>query len=99
MSEQNAKQIFLFRQVCKVPKEGHYCAKIRALLCPREAQKCTSQIPPVNPKHRFLSFRDTSRKQVIWTLLIMRNINADPFTKSGSESNSPSIYICDAYDL
>ena len=81
MSEQNAKQIFLFRQVCKAPKEGHYCAKIRALVCPREAQKCTSQTPPVNPKPRFLSFRDMSRKQVICTLLIMQNINAEPFIK------------------
>ena len=68
-----------------VPRKGHLCARIRALLCPREAQWCTSQTPPVNPKHRFLSFRDTGRKQVIWT--IMRNINAEPFTKSGSESN------------
>ena len=62
---------FLF---CKVPKEGHYCAKVKATLCsgkstfvPREAQWCTSQTPPVNPKHRFLSFRETSRKQVICT--------------------------------
>ena len=67
MSEQNAKQIFSFRQVCKVPKEEHLCARTRALLCPREAQTGTSQTPPVNPKPRFLSFRDTSRKQVIWT--------------------------------
>ena len=64
-----------------VPRKGHLCALIRAQRCPREAQWCTSQTPPVNPKHRFLSFRDTGRKQVIWTLLIMRNINAEPFTK------------------
>ena len=51
-----------------VPRQGHLCARIRALLCPREAQWCTSQTPPVNPKPRFLSFRDTSRKQVIWAL-------------------------------
>ena len=72
--KQNAKQIFSFRQVCKAPKEGHYCAKARAPSCsgkstfvPREAQWYTSQTPPVNPKPRFLSFRDTSRKQVFST--------------------------------
>ena len=32
--EQNAKQMFLFRQACKAPKEGHYCAKARAPSCP-----------------------------------------------------------------
>ena len=32
IGEQNAKQIFSFRQVCKAPKEGHYWAKARALL-------------------------------------------------------------------
>ena len=50
-----------------VPRYGHHRARVRALLCPREAQKCTSQTPPINPKPRFLSFRDTSRKQVICT--------------------------------
>ena len=50
-----------------VPRQGHHRARVRALLCPRKAQWCTSQTPPVNPKHRFLSFRDTSRKQVICT--------------------------------
>lgn len=49
------------------PRQGHLCARVRALLCPRKAQWCTSQTPPVNPKHRFLSFRETSRKQVICT--------------------------------
>ena len=34
--EQNIKQIFMSHQVCKVPKEGHFCAEVRALLCPRE---------------------------------------------------------------
>ena len=49
------------------PRQGHLCARIRAQLCPRKAQGCTSQTPPVNPKHRFLSIRDTSCKQVICT--------------------------------
>ena len=49
------------------PRQGHLCARVRALLCPRKAQWCTSQTPPENPKHRFLSFRDMSRKQVIFT--------------------------------
>ena len=49
------------------PRQGHLCARVRALLCPRKAQWCTSQTPPVNPKHRFLSFRVTSRKQVFST--------------------------------
>ena len=30
--EQKAKQTFLLHQVYKVPKEGHFCAKVRALL-------------------------------------------------------------------
>ena len=54
-------------QVCNVPKEGHFYARVRALLCHRETQWCTSKTPPVNPKHRFLSFGDTSRKQVFST--------------------------------
>lgn len=49
------------------PRQGHLCTRVRALLCPRKAQWCTSQTPPVNPKHRFLSFRDMRRKQVICT--------------------------------
>ena len=50
-----------------VPRQGHHRARVRALLCPRKAQWCTSQTPPVNPKPRFLSFRDMRRKQVICT--------------------------------
>ena len=51
--ELNAKQMFLFPQVCKVPKEGHFYAQVKALLCPREAQWCTSKTPPVNPNTDF----------------------------------------------
>ena len=69
IKELNAKLMFLFPQVCKVPKEGHFYAQVKALLCPREAQWCTSKTPPVNPKHRFLSFGDTSGKQVILQFL------------------------------
>lgn len=57
-------------QVCKVPKEGHFCAEVRALLCPQETQRCANKTLPVNPKHRFLSFGDTSRKQVFSTYRI-----------------------------
>ena len=49
------------------PRQGHLCARVRAQRCPRKAQWCTSQTPPENPKHRFLSFRDMRRKQVICT--------------------------------
>ena len=48
-----------------VPRQGQLCAKVRALLCPREAQWCTSQTPPVNPKHRFLSFRGSKNGKYI----------------------------------
>lgn len=54
-------------QVCKVPKEGHFYAQVRALLCPQETQRCANKTLPVNPKHRFLSFGDTSSKQVFST--------------------------------
>ena len=33
-------------QVCKVPKEGHFCAKIRALLRPGKS----TFVPPINDK-------------------------------------------------
>ena len=65
--ELNAKLMFLFPQVCKVPKEGHFYAQVRALLCHQETQWCASKTPPINPKQRFLSFGDTSRKQVFST--------------------------------
>ena len=72
--EQNAKQLSCFAKIVKclrkgtiAPRQGHLCARVRAQLCPRKAQGCTSQTPPVNPKHRFLSIRDTSCKQVICT--------------------------------
>ena len=58
--ELNAKQIFLSYQDGKVPKKEHYCA-------PERHKWSTSKTPPVNPKHRFLSFGDTSRKQVFST--------------------------------
>ena len=51
-----------------VPRQGHLRARVRALLCPPKRKGRTSQTPPVNPKPRFLSIRDTRRKQVIWTL-------------------------------
>ena len=44
--EQNAKQIFLTHQSRKVPKEGHFCAKVRALL---RSGKSTF-VPPINDK-------------------------------------------------
>ena len=58
--ELNAKQIFLSHQDGKVPKKEHYCA-------PERHKWSTSKTPPVNPKLRFLSFGDTSRKQVFCT--------------------------------
>ena len=36
--ELNAKQIFLSHQDGKVPKKEHFCAKVRAIKCPRKAQ-------------------------------------------------------------
>lgn len=42
--EQNAKQIFLSHQVCNVPKEGHFCAEVRALLCSGKS----TFVPPRN---------------------------------------------------
>ena len=61
------KMVKRLRKGTIVPRQGHHRARVRALLCPRKAQWCTSQTPPLNPKPRFLSFRDTSRKQVICT--------------------------------
>ena len=55
-----AKTVKCLRKGTIAPKQGHLCALVRA-------QRCTSQTPPVNPKHRFLSIRDTSCKQVICT--------------------------------
>ena len=55
MSEQNAKQIFSFRQVCKVPKEGHYCAKARA-------PSCSGKSTFVPPKSAMVHKSDTTRK-------------------------------------
>ena len=62
-----AKIVKCLRKGTIAPRQGHLCARVRAQLCPRKAQGCTSQTPPVNPKHRFLSIRDTSCKQVICT--------------------------------
>ena len=55
IGEQNAKQIFSFRQVCKVPKEGHYCAKVKAPLCSYPSTK-------VPPKSAMVHKSDTTRK-------------------------------------
>ena len=55
MSEQNAKQIFLFRQVCKAPKEGHYCAKARA-------PWCSGKSTIVPPKSTRVHKSDTTHK-------------------------------------
>lgn len=46
--EQNAKQIFMSHQVCNVPKEGHFCAEVRALLCSGKS----TFVPPRNTKVR-----------------------------------------------
>ena len=45
----------MFRQVCKVPKEGHYCAKARAPLC---SDKSTI----VPPRSAMVHKSDTTRK-------------------------------------
>ena len=55
IGEQNAKQIFSFRQVCKAPKEGHYWAKARAPLC---SDKSTFVPPKSTNGHK----SDTTRK-------------------------------------
>ena len=55
MSEQNARQIFLFRQDGKVPEEGHYCAKARAPLCSYPSTK-------VPPRSAMMHKSDTTRK-------------------------------------
>ncbi len=55
MSEQNAKQIFSFLQVCKVPKEGHYCAKARA-------PSCSGKSTFMPPKSAMVHKSDTTRK-------------------------------------
>ena len=55
IGEQNAKQIFSFRQVCKAPKEGHYWAKVRAPLCSGKSTK-------VPPKSAMVHKSDTTRK-------------------------------------
>lgn len=41
---QNAKQMFLSHQDVKVPKEGHYCAEVRAHLRPGKS----TFVPPRN---------------------------------------------------
>ena len=46
---------FSFRQVCKAPKEGHYCAKARAPLC---SDKSTI----VPPRSAMVHKSDTTRK-------------------------------------
>ena len=46
--EQNIKQIFMSHQVCKVPKKGHFCAEVRALLCSGKS----TFVPPRNAKVR-----------------------------------------------
>lgn len=71
------------------PRQGHLCARVRAQRCPRKAQWCTSQTPPENPKHRFLSFRDMRRKQVIWALQTS-NIN---FLESKSKEHPYTPFI------
>ena len=45
----------MLRQVCKVPKEGHYCAKARAPLC---SDKSTI----VPPRSTMVHKSDTTRK-------------------------------------
>ena len=55
IGEQNAKQIFSFRQVCKAPKEGHYCAKVKTPLCSYPSTK-------VPPKSAMVHKSDTTRK-------------------------------------
>ena len=55
IGEQNAKQIFSFRQVCKAPKEGNYCAKVKAPLCSYPSTK-------VPPKSAMVHKSDTTRK-------------------------------------
>ena len=68
--EMAANQKFLFLKDRKMPKKGHYCARVRA-------QVCTSKTRLVSPKDRFLSIGDTSRKQV-FSLLETSDINAEP---------------------
>ena len=53
--KQNAKQIFSFRQVCKAPKEGHYCAKARA-------PSCSGKSTFMPPKSAMVHKSDTTRK-------------------------------------
>ena len=55
LRKQNAKQIFLFRQVCKAPKEGHYWAKARA-------PSCSGKSTFVPPKSAMVHKSDTTPK-------------------------------------
>ena len=74
-----------------VPRQGHLCAKVRALLCLREAQEMQKSDITRKSEAQISIFQRYESQTSHLYFLIMRNINAEPFTKSGSESNSPSL--------